>query len=97
MKIKFYKSSRKSTKTYYVTVDNKCYRVTNRIGQLRYDNNQPYTSAHIIRTFGDLLPEKHKEINSYDVPNVVKRSLMYFCNVYDGRRFVNGFNHKYVC
>ena len=97
MNITFYKGPRNGKKTYYATVDNVGYRIINRIGDIRYDNKLPYQSAHIIRTYKDLIPANSVMVGSEDVPYEVKRSLMYFCNVTDGRRFLNGLNHHHMC
>ena len=97
MNITFYKGPRNGKKTYYAKVDNVGYRIINRIGDLRYDNKLPYQSAHIIRLDEDRVPTCSIELRNCDVPYEVKRSLMYFCNVTDGRRFLNGDNHEKFC
>ena len=97
MNITFYKGPRNGKKTYYAKVDNVGYRIINRIGDLRYDNKTPYQSAHIIRTDNDMIPVNSSALMVNDVPYEVKRSLMYFCNVNDNRRFINGDNHEKFC
>lgn len=94
MKIKFYKTN----KMYYAVCASKsnepieykaCFIITPRTDKVRYISNKTkkpvlYKSDGV--TLAPYIANKAKEIDNWEVPSHIKKSLTYYLTVADGRR-----------